>query len=183
MDPTTTPPPTDFPLWKEALLVLSGALLASWKTIFRRHEKQNDDEAETLKKHSEEMAKLTARVMLIESKPASITVSELDLAIERALSRAKDLFTPQHDELAKKAERAIEQSKLETQHLVTECNGAIRRDLGGSIDKLREDVIPSLNAVTAALQQSHELMRQYSGLVDRVTAALSEAGLDRRKRR
>ena len=182
MDPSTTPPPSDFPLWKEALLVLSGALLASWKKIFQRHEKQNDDEAELLKKHTEELAKLTARLMLIESRPASITVSELDLAVERALNRAKDLFTPQHEELAKKAERAIEQSKLETQQLVTECNGAIRRDLGGAIDKLREDVVPALNAVTTALQQSHELMRQYTGLVEKITEALSQADFNRRKR-
>lgn len=183
MDPSTTPPPTDFPLWKEALLILSGALIASWKKIFQRHEKQNDDETETLKRHTEDMAKLTARLMLIENRPASITVSELDLAIERALNRVKDLFTPQHEELARKAEKAIEQSKLETQQLVTECNAAIRRDLGGAIDKLREDVIPALNAVTAALEQSNQLAQRYAELVERMTTAMSKAGFDRRKKR
>lgn len=177
MDPgALKPDPDHIPWLKELFLIVAGALLASWKTIFRRHVDKEDS-------HSAVLADLMTRVTVIEGRPASITVTELDLAIERALSRAKDLFTPQHEELAKKAERAIEQSELETRQLVTECNAAIRRDLGGSIDRLREDVVPALNAVTTALQQSHELMRQYTGLIERVAEALGKAGLNRRGKR
>ena len=183
MDPNALKPDPEhmaYPFLKELFLLSIGALLASWKRIFNRHEAKEDG-------HDALLADLVTRVTVLENRPSYVTLTELELAIGRALTSVREMFTPQHEDLASKTEAAIRASEQDTRSLITECNGAIRRDLGGAIDGLREgilkEILPVLHSSTAALEQANAASKQYSDLVHTVLDAIEKVGADRRKKR
>lgn len=175
------PDPNHIPQWLETLMrwgemafiFVFGLLLGTGKWIAGRHINRADADKEAI-------GDLKNRLSVLESRPAYVTLPELRLAISEALAEASKLFTPQHEALAHKSEEAIRASKLETQNLITECNGAIRRDLGLSIDELRREVVPALDRSTEAVMKSAIAVEQSTKLMNDVISMMKKLGMKSR---
>lgn len=166
MDPSALKPDPEHVSWlKDALLIAGGALIASWKTIFRRHEQKEDD-------HTTLLADLVTRVAVLENRPPYVTLPELRVAIGEAINEAQKLFTPQHAELAREFRDVVKESKKETEEMILECNKTIRRDFSGALDQS-----------TAAVNRAASALEQSSKLMESVVETLRSTGVERRKRK
>lgn len=188
MDPTTIPPDPFYVRWLHAFTgFLSALVLALIGVLYKRHMSETDRKAAETKTHlqkdDDRLAGIESRLAVLEDRPAYVTLPELEVAIERAISKVRDVFTPQHESLSREVQTKIAESERHTQDLVSECNGALRRDFNGSLERLQKEMTGALSQSAEAVSQATAALRQSSELTQRVLESLERHGLDRRRKK
>jgi hypothetical protein len=126
--------------WLHAIIgFLMGILTLLGAKFFKRTETDIEQSGNETKAHIKESdtryAHIETRLAVLEDRKL-VTMPELRLAITEALQQAKELFTPQHEEIEKTFLLAIAESEKRSAELVQHCNTALRSDIGDTTKSL-----------------------------------------------
>jgi transketolase len=183
MDPNLKTDPEHIGLLWGLLGILGGLLIAAGKKMLGRHEIENDDLLKQFREHiaesSAHFGALGTRLTVLEDRKL-VTLPELELAIEKALTTAVKLFSPEHQAIAKQMNEGLRDAEKKTAELVSECNNKVRNDFRNDLNEVKSEVA-AIKEHIVGLRAENIVTQNMLGEMTRILAGRKEVREKSRK--